>query len=688
MKSQWKVKSIDDQTVSGLSKVFLIDYNLASLLYVKGINNLVDAYHFIYPSLSNLFSPFLMKGMIDAVNRIRGAIINNERIGIFSDSDLDGLTSLTIMLNLLQRIGIQSCYRYPIEDEDYGLSIEAIDEFYEKGVELIITLDSGIRDVKEIEYAKQLNIDVIICDHHEPGNVTPDAIIVNPKQDGCNYPFKELAGVGVAFKLCHGILMSYLRSYNKLFVLITEDDNAINFTYIRNGIIEKNNTLEYDDFLNDINEVLRKDENIILYDNDNKEFFRNLCVNRNIYDIHRLMEDVLKNDNSPYKSDCDCLYFEVFNNNRDILNNLFAEVEHNHSSKILEFIDESIGLVSIGTIADIVPIVYENRTIVFHGIKSISSTQHPGLSLLLKRINKDVNSNSIAWEIAPLLNAPGRFGKGGLTAEFFLERDVNKLESILDEISILNDERKRIVSDIYNSILSDIEVGKIAVDKGLLFIQSEKIPEGLSGLLAGQLSEAVNMPVIVVSTAGNKRFVKGSGRTVGNFDFFSYVEPYSHMFEKIGGHAQAFGFLAREDTVKDIIEKIEIIIGNSFIGENEYAIDLEIPISRIDIDFIRNLSMFEPYGYKNEKPIFLTKGLVLKNFHRFGKNKNHGKFLFHDNHLVEAIGWNMADRMEKYSEREDIDIIYRLENNEYNNLISPRMIIVDMDHNQYTDSFD
>jgi len=216
------------------------------------------------------------------------------------------------------------------------------------------------------------------------------------------------------------------------------------------------------------------------------------------------------------------------------------------------------------------------------------------------------------------------------------------------------------------------------VPDNLFFVRDDSLPCGLSGLLASRLADSLNKPVIVVSASGNDLFVRGSGRVFGDFNFLSYVEKLSHKFDRIGGHAQAFGFSARIDALDSIESSIRGIIGNNYKCEREIVIDLEIPTDIIDVDFINGLSVFEPHGFKNEELIFRSKDIEVKNFTRVGKEGSHGKYFLGNRDLIEAIGWNMGDIMESLYQKKYVDIIYRLEVHEYMGQKKPLLIIIDI----------
>lgn len=683
MKSNWIIKKIDHSRVIENSKIIDLNKLILSLLYSRGIKTPEEIENFIHPRLSTIHSPFIMNGIYDATARIRKAVDNNEKIGIFSDSDLDGLTSLTILYNLFLRINIKPYCRYPQKDETYGLTNKIIDEFRDNKVKIIITADSGIRDVKEIDYASTLGIEIIVTDHHEQDEILPDAIIVNPKQNKCEYPFKHLAGVGVTFKLCHALLMSYLPAYNQRFVIITEDKKRIYISYIKNGIIENIMNTSSPEEVDGIISSLNDNDNIILYDaNEIKKICSNKFTNKKIYNVSNfvnlLVGEDKQADNFSIEELCrlfsikKCLYNKI-----ELLNTIFLEIQLQSSPKIFDFINSIIGFVSIGSIADIVPLVGENRVLVHHGINSLNTTSHAGLSLLTK--NEKINSKKIGWDIAPLLNTPGRYGKTELTADFFLENDVEKLYSIINTIKSMNEERKKLVSELYKKLMHEVNNDKDRFNDKLIHISADEIPDGLAGLLANRLADSINKPVIVTVLPAKNGLIKGSGRSRGDFNFFKYVKPFSDMFDKIGGHPQAFGFTAELTQIDDIIQNINLAIEKYYTSDESITIDLEIDVDTISVDMIKNLSIFEPIGKDNEEPVFLSRNINIDNFTRFGNNDNHGRYIIKKNISLNAIGWNIADKMEEFFRKEKmLDIVYSLEINEFRNVISPQMVIQDI----------
>ena len=683
MDAIWKVKETDPEVVEVLSRLFGLNRRISSILNARGIDDPKEAHLYLHPRMSTLHSPFYMRGMTEAVERIRGAIDRNERIGIFSDADIDGLTSLAVLLNLFERLHVDVYYRYPVDNEDYGLTEELVEEMIEERLNLLITLDSGIRDISEIDYAGRAGIDVIVCDHHEPGDEIPDAIIVNPKQKGCHYPYKELAGVGVAFKLCHGLLISYLASFNKPFLIVASDDDGLWVSRIVNGVIEEVQSVESVDRLNEICGGPREDVNVLLSDSGFCDESLDLPDGCKVYDLSELVRPIADiigvQENASIDELCEVFSINrnVFDRRIDVCNAIFMEIELNLSPKVKDFIDSVIDLVAVGTVADIMPVMGENRTLVYNGIQSLQTTSHPGLSSLLRDYNS-ITSKSISWNIAPLLNAPCRFGKTELTAKFFLEKDREVLRQVLNEMFELNGNRKNLISQIYRETMSDIENGSIDASGDLLFMRLN-IPDGLSGILANRLSEDLNKPVIVTSTSREDGYAKGSGRAFGGFKFLSVVEPLSHFFVKIGGHEQAFGFIAEIEKLDEIEKQVEHAIGDTYRVAKELSIDLEIPIQVVDVNFISSLSIFEPHGHLNEELVFLSRGVEILDYRTIGRDERHGIFVLKGEFPVDAIGWNMADAMKEYYKKKKIDLVYNLEINDFNGRISPRLVILDLE---------
>ncbi|MBP7585217.1 MAG: single-stranded-DNA-specific exonuclease RecJ [Spirochaetes bacterium] len=679
MKQNWSLKSGNGDAAGNIAAALSINPVIASIISRRNITTPADAYHFLHPRLSGLHSPFLMHGMDDAVRRIRRAIDENQTVALFSDSDLDGLTSLTTLVTLFRKLAPELTVRtrYPRNGEQYGLTNAVIDELRGLGATLLITLDCGTRDVDEIAYAAASGMDTIVCDHHEPDDRLPGATIVNPRLRECRYPFKELAGVGVAFKLCHAVLMSYLPGYSRTFLVVAGEAGAFQCAVVVNGAVERTAGCATP------GEVAALAEGahavMCLGCGASMDALRERLPDVKWYDLEREAASLLKS----LGLDGDGRSMEKFFAVRrdisasgiDMALRIFRELQYRRSPKVLDFNNGILSYVALGSIADIVPLSGENRIMVHYGLESLKSTDHEGLALLLD--NRRVNTRTIGWHVAPVLNAPGRMGKADYAADLLLGRNGGGMRRLMDEITSLNEMRKSIVAGHFGDFMKSLESGAFDAAAPLVFAEIHA-PEGVAGLIANRIADTVNRPVIVVSRPGEGGLLKGSGRVKGNLNFFACVEPLSELFEKIGGHAHAFGFTVREEMIGEVKRRLEEALANCVIEADTVEIDHELTIGEITTGFISELSRLEPYGNGNEEPVFLTRRAAVRNFSRLGGDRQHGKYLFSGNGELEALGWGMGDEMERCAEGGAVDIIYRLEISHFNGRTSPRIILIDI----------
>ena len=669
-----------DLNADEISRMFGLNRQCVAILNSRGYDTPEKIDAFLNPRVSDLHSPFLMNGVREAVSRIRNAIESNERIGIFADSDLDGITSLAVFYNLFARMKAVPVIRYLKDDENYGLTREMIDEFRDSAVSLLITVDSGIRDRDEIAYARSLGIDVIVTDHHEQDSSLPDAIIVNPKVATCSYPFKHLSGVGIAFKICHALLLSYLPSYDRLFLIVYQDGDEFSLAHVRNCIVEKMEKISGRETMQDIIDSIPDDGMALCLTNDDST--PALIHSRNSKKVQVFAQFI----SMIVGSKCGTI-----DSLRGLLNlrgasvnggiglsvKIFLEAVLGGSEKINDFIDSALGLVALGTIADVVPLIGENRILVRKGIDTLNQSRQAALNLLA--INEKISARSIGWGIAPLLNTPGRLGRTELTVNFFIENDITTLRKIISEIKVLNEDRKNTVNSLCERFVSEIGSGIIDSAGAMIYIKTDQIPDGYAGLIANRISDMIGKPVVVVVLPGKNGIVKGSGRTKSSINYFSHIEKFGDRFERIGGHEKAFGFTVRADAVDDIMKDLEESMKHDASVPQAMPIDCAIDPADIDADFVRQFEIFEPCGSGNPEPVFSAGGLLFDSFSVFGKN--HGKYLMRENRSISVIGWGMSRVMEEHHlSGKPLDITFRLENNRFNGQTSPRLILIDVSY--------
>ncbi|MFB1051633.1 single-stranded-DNA-specific exonuclease RecJ [Paraliobacillus sp. JSM ZJ581] len=546
-----EMKALKGTTFHGLGLPPLIEH----LLVKRGIKTKEEAISFLEPNLDDLYHPSLLTDIEKVKKRIQQAIDNEESILVFGDYDADGVSATAVLIETLRELGAMCDYYIPNRfTEGYGPNEQAFRKAYNQGFQLIITVDTGIAAFAPAQLAKELGIDLIITDHHEVQSVLPDAYaIIHPKCSTA-YPFKELAGVGVAFKLAH-----YLLGY---------------------------------------------------------------------------------------------------------------------------FPKQFLDLVVIGTIADLVPLVSENRILTYHGLKAISQTKRPGISALKKLagISNAVSEEDIGFLIGPRINAVGRLQSAYPALELLLSEDAEQADSIATEINDINQKRQKIVSGITEEAIGHVEENKEA-NKQVIVVAQEGWNEGVLGIVASKLVRLYQRPAVVLTLQPDKQRAKGSARSIPAFDLFENGMEIKDLFEQFGGHAQAAGMTLSIDDVDRIrialnqLAKQKLAIDDY---KEKLEIEQEIALDDVDIKLIQSLDQLAPFGMGNPKPLFHIKAKPIE-LRQIGSKKNHLKAAFQgESQRMQAIGFGMGGLYHLISPQADMEMVGFLQINEWNGRKNTQMMIQDV----------
>ena len=493
---------------------------------------------FLSPSPRRTYDPFLLKNMEEGVSLILEEAVKGSRICIYGDYDADGITSTTLMLSILSHITDPGQVDYYIPsrfEEGYGLNMDAVRQISERGVDLIITVDCGSVSYEEVEYAKQLGMKVLVTDHHNVTDTIADCLVINPKQPGCPYPFKSLAGCGVAFKVAQAI---------------------------------------------------------------------------------QQRADLPKS-----------------------------------------VINEVLDLVAIGTVGDIMPLVDENRTIVKFGLRILNRCQRTGLARLIEAVSLTpgkITSENISYVIVPHLNASGRIEDASMAVELLRcagePEDAAASEALDEKVATLvnqNIQRKKLQQDTFRSCVEDLhEV------KDFILIRSEDAHEGIAGIVAGKLKETYYRPAVLVTPSGEeKKYLKGTGRSIAGVNLYELLKKNEHLFEKFGGHAGACGFLMPEEHLPELEKSLldsmeEIKKENPDIFCRQYDIDLNVDVEELTADFARELELLAPFGNSNPKPLFQLSNVTLDDIRYMGDAEQHMRFFAwsHSGRRIQCVLFNDAQR--------------------------------------------
>ncbi len=565
MEKRWVLKKKPEkEVVEQLSRELNINKKLATLLIHRGITTFDDARSFFRPQLSDLIDPFLMKDMDKAVDRVTKATTLGEKIMVYGDYDVDGTTAVSIVYSFLKTIHKKVDFYIPDRYlEGYGISYKGIDYAVENGYKLLIALDCGIKAVEKVEYAKKKGLDIIIGDHHRPGNVVPDAAaVLDSKQDDCNYPFKELSGAGVGFKLIQAVS-------------------------IRLG--------------------------------------------------------------TPVEKIYSCL-----------------------------------DLVAISIAADVVPIVGENRTLSYYGLKNLNKSPRIGVRSLLKSAGVDKKSglggdqyfkkritvSDLVFLLGPRINAAGRIDSAIDSVRLLISNNIEYAAKLGKQINDLNTTRRELDSNITKEALQMLDDDIDIDNKKATVVYREDWHKGVVGIVASRLIDKYYRPTIVLTKADG--LITGSARSVKNFDVYDAIDSTNHLLENFGGHKYAAGLALKPENLDKFIEEFlkyadEHITDEMLVPEIE--IDGELFISDINFNFYKILKQFAPFGPGNMSPVFITKNVIDTGYAKLvGKKDNkHLKFsVVHPDRTgnpVPAIAFNQGYHLEQMERGIPFEICYHIDEN-------------------------
>lgn len=566
MQSKWEVvKPADPVLLDKIATQLNLPPQVAQILINRGIETPEAARLFFTGKTADLYDPFLMADMEAAVDRVIQALRKQEKIIIHGDYDVDGITAVSMLYLFLRDLGGQVSYYIPDRQaEGYGLSLSGIEESQRRGINLIISVDCGITSVTEVELAKKLGIDAIISDHHEPGPTLPEAVaILDPKREDCSYPFSELAGVGVAYKLAQGILQ---------------------------------------------------------------------------------------------KENLESTYLERY-----------------------------LDLVAIGSAADIVPLINENRILVREGLERLNRNGNEGIKALIDTANfkrGNIQVGNIVFGLAPRINAVGRLGSAERAVRLLITRDYNRALSIAAVLERENRKRKEIDNKTLNEALQKIAREYDPEKHSVIVLSRERWHPGVVGIVASRIVEKYYRPTVMITIEDG--IGKGSARSIPGFDLFSAIRECSDLLEQYGGHKYAAGLTIRADCIDEFKERFNkaaslVITEDDFIPKLD--IDAEIELDEITPEVVRTLRDFAPFGPKNMKPNFASYGLDVVGVPKI-VGTNHLKFKVRQPSsgglVFDVIGFNLGHLLPLTENPRGLDMVYNIEENEWMNQINLQLCAKDL----------
>lgn len=569
LEKRWTFKPTDEPLAQNIQQQLNISLSLCRLLAQRGIQDFDSAKHFFRPQLEHLHDPFVMKGMTQAVAHIDQTIREGRKIMVFGDYDVDGTTAVSVVYDFLRSHapGLskdQICYYIPHRyNEGYGLSVKAIDECAAQDISLIITLDCGIKSVEKIAYAREKGVGVIVCDHHLPeeGNLPEALAILNPKQADCPYPFKELSGCGIGFKL-----VCALAQYWQL-------DMALVYHYL--------------------------------------------------------------------------------------------------------------DLVATSIAADIVPIYGENRVLAYFGVQKVNENPCLAIQVIRELVDtkKVLKVSDLVFVIAPRINAAGRMDDGNKAVALFIEKDYATAQKMAAQLHEDNSDRRLVDKSISDEALLILQEDTGYKDTYSTVLFRPHWHKGVVGIVASRLVDYYYKPTIVLTESNDK--ITGSARSVTGFNIHDAIASCSDLLENYGGHYFAAGLTMRKENYEPFRQRFEDFVRKTISTESrcpEILIDAELELTQINYKLFNILQQFEPFGPDNLRPVFYTRGVT--NFRQSCRvvKDQHIKFVINQNGAqpISGIGFNLAYKFDLINGNRPFDIVYTIDENEWNNETSLQLKVLDI----------
>lgn len=560
LKKKWLLREFDKTRVVEMSKTFNISPLTAIILYNRGIRDDEAITRFLSKDLGVMHDPFLLKDMEKAVERIQKARDNKEKVTIYGDYDVDGITAIAILYKHLTEMGIEVAYYIPDRmQEGYGVNRDALDKIRESGSSLIITVDTGITAVEEGEYAKSIGLDIIVTDHHECKETIPNVYAaIDPKQKDCPYPFKSLAGVGVVFKLIQAL------------------------------------------------------------------------------DERKSLPDLM---------------------------------------------DKYADLMCLGTVADISPLVDENRVIVTEGLKRFKTTKNTGLKALIdvSTNGKAITTSTIGYIIAPRINASGRLGCASRSVELFLTDDVKKAHSLAESLCEENTLRQHTEQKMFKEALEYLETHPEVKDDKVIVIPHKEWHHGIVGIVSSKITEKFYKPSILFAIDGDE--AKGSGRSVNGFNLFGALENCSGLLEKFGGHELAAGLTIKEENIEKFRQEINNCSKDQFTEQMltpTIMLDAAIKVPYISIETVNDINRLQPFGVDNPTPSFAIRNIKIHKISVMSEGKHLRMTLLKDGKYLDSVGFGMGEYYQHLNEGDFIDVAFALDINDYKGFQNVQLILKDI----------
>ncbi|MBI2841950.1 MAG: single-stranded-DNA-specific exonuclease RecJ [Armatimonadetes bacterium] len=566
MDTLWMASEHDQALAHKLAEEAGISETVALILLNRGITTAADARAFLAPSLDNLHDPTLLPDMEQGVSRLARALDAGEKVLVHGDYDVDGVTSAALLVRALSRLGANVVHRVPHRKrEGYDIKPWTADEAHAEGVSLIITADCGVTACETIERAQSLGIDIIVTDHHEPGEELPKAVaVINPRRKDSAYPFPELAGVGVAMKFAQALVRR----------------------------------LGY---------------------NDRK------------------------------------------------------------------FLEKYLDLAALGTIADVMPLVDENRIIARFGLEAIGNSRKIGLQAMLKRAGlagRRITSHTVGFVLGPRINAVGRMDDAAIALQLLITNDEAEAEELVEVLEQHNQNRQEVQSKIFDEAIAQLEQRDLESLRAIV-LSGEDWNSGVVGIVANKVVEQFGRPAILLSVDPKSGLASGSARSIECFNMIDALGECRDLLIRAGGHAFAAGLSLKTDRLSEFESKLNELAFRLISPEDlvpRIAIDCQLDPQEVSWELLKDIRRLEPFGAGNPEPVFATSGLEVTESRRVGSDGSHLKLrvLGRSGEQMHCIAFGQGDMDSTAQVGRLVDLCYNIRSNHYNGYDTLQLMVKDL----------
>lgn len=699
----WNKKELASEEVRTLAARHDLGLLDASILLRRGVADGESLLAYLEDDFRFTPNPFLFRDMEDVADRILGARDDEEPVLVFGDRDADGVTSTVLLVEAFRDLGLNVGWRVPQGDDAYGLTLEAVDTFAEAGGGLIVTVDCGISNTKEIARARERGIDVLVLDHHvAPEDLPPALAFVNPKIPGETYPFAHLAACAVASKVVWALRFAQTPLYNQRMCLLharpSEDGLLVEAVRLINLTERRRLRLVFGPKATQADLELLvtflQDQEIFVFDEKTQvRHLRQLFGPRaeiGLFDLAPQIRQAFPSLSGlsfdEVKARSRLPRYRAETSDLDILVSLFISSVYKAYPVLGTDFLPVLDLVALGTLADLMPLEGENRILVRLGMQALNNTRREGLRALLmklKLLGKPLSTTDVSWSLTPVINAAGRLGRPDVAVELLLTEDEARRKELAAELENLNHQRRQLGATAWDQVLPAARTSLEALDERMTLVYDPSIARGITGILASRLMNLLGVPAVVI-TAQDGRCI-GSLRTNRGFETRRFLDTFADLFTDYGGHDAAAGFNFPEERMDEFRRRLtEILPGFPLVSgtQDKLDIDAELPREFLKPDLLGLVDRLEPYGEGCRPLVFACRGLTIVSLDLVGKaGAQHVRLTLDGGlHKWPAIYWNALEKLERgdFALGDRVDAAFQLSRNYFQGQEKPQMTILDL----------